>query len=255
MSACLQLREPGIAASAAGACSAFPGHARGLGRGGARRLPAAPGGGRVRAASGASGLAASGRGSRPLWLACTRGHQGLGAVLARPSPVLRLYDQLEPPPGVGGLLRGIDRPDRDLLGIGPSRLRRPHSAGTSLCRCRPRHAWHPVSLGREQFRDLMSCARLSPERGGRDLAGGALGDLAMTRPETVRPHQGLGRLSGFFSNLICELGATLRNRTVDLLLTMDSKTICQPARTLGCAQYHQVVLVLEGLGVPGRGWP
>jgi hypothetical protein len=58
------------------------------------------------------------------------GHQGLGAVLARPSPVLRLYDQLEPSPGVGDLLREIDRPDRDLLGTGPSRLRRPHSAGT-----------------------------------------------------------------------------------------------------------------------------
>jgi len=77
-----------------------------------------------------SALAASGRGSRPPWLRYTRGHQGLGAVLARPLPVLRLYDQLEPSPGVGDLPREIDRPDRVLLGIGPSRLRRLHNAGT-----------------------------------------------------------------------------------------------------------------------------
>jgi len=37
----------------------------------------------------------------------------------------------------------------------------------------------PCSLGREQFRDLTSCARLSPEPGGRDLAEVALADLAM----------------------------------------------------------------------------
>ena len=85
------------------------------------------------AAPGASALAASGRGSRPPWLRYTRGHQGLGAVLARPSPVLRLYDQLEPSAGVGDLLREIDRPDRDVLGTGPSRLRRPHRAGSSDC--------------------------------------------------------------------------------------------------------------------------
>ena len=40
------------------------------------------------------------------------------------------YDQQEPSPGAGGLLREIDRPDRGLPGTGPSRLRRPHRAGT-----------------------------------------------------------------------------------------------------------------------------
>ncbi len=76
------------------------------------------------------------------------------------------------------------------------------------------------SLGHEQFRNLTSCARLSPEPGGRDLAEVALADLAMTRPETVRPHLGRYRLFDLFSNLASELGAPLRNRTVDLLLTM-----------------------------------
>jgi len=47
----------------------------------------------------------------------------------------------------------------------------------------------------------MNCARLSPEPGGRDRAEVALADLAMTRPETVRPHQGLDRLSDFFLNM------------------------------------------------------
>ncbi len=63
----------------------------------------------------------------------------------------------------------------------------------------------PCSVGHEQFRDLTSCARLSPEPGGRDLAEVALADLAMTRPWTVRPHLGRYGLSGFFSNLACEL--------------------------------------------------
>ncbi len=78
----------------------------------------------------------------------------------------------------------------------------------------------PCSLGHEQFRDLTSCARLSPEPNGRDLAEVALADLAMTRRETVRPHLGVSRPSDLFSILACELGAPLRNRTVDLLLTM-----------------------------------
>ena len=56
----------------------------------------------------------------------------------------------------------------------------------------------PCSLGHEQFRDLTSCARLSPEPSGRDLAKVALADLATSRPETVSPHQGLWRLSDFF---------------------------------------------------------
>jgi hypothetical protein len=87
--------NPASPASAAGACSAFPGHARG--RVGVecdvcpRQLTAVE----CRPPPGASALAASGRGSRPRWLRFTRGHhQGLGAVLARPSPVLHLYDQL-----------------------------------------------------------------------------------------------------------------------------------------------------------------
>jgi hypothetical protein len=58
--------------------------------------------------------------------------------------------------------RETGRPDRDLPGIGASRLRRPHGAGTSLCRWQPRPARHSV-LGHELFRDLTSCARLSPD--------------------------------------------------------------------------------------------
>ncbi len=50
-------------------------------------------------------LAASGRGSRPPRLRCTRRHRGPGAVLAGPSPVFRLYDQREPSPGVDGRAR------------------------------------------------------------------------------------------------------------------------------------------------------
>jgi hypothetical protein len=59
----------------------------------------------------------------------------------------------------------------------------------------------PCSLGHEQFRDLASCARLFPEPSGRDLAKVTLADLAMSRPETVSPHQGLYKLSDFFLNI------------------------------------------------------
>ncbi len=59
----------------------------------------------------------------------------------------------------------------------------------------------PCCLGHEQFRDLTSCARFSPEPSDRDLAKVALADLAMSRPETVSPHQGLYRLSDFFLNI------------------------------------------------------
>ena len=55
--------------------------------------------------------------------------------------------------------------------------------------------------GRGQFRDLTSCVRLFPEPGGRDLAEVALADLAMTHPETARPHQGRHRLSDFFLSI------------------------------------------------------
>jgi len=78
----------------------------------------------------------------------------------------------------------------------------------------------PCSRGYEQSRDLTDCARSSPQTSGRDLAGAALADLPVTRPGTVRPHLGLYGVSGLFSNLVCELRAPLRNRTVDLLLTM-----------------------------------
>ena len=127
MSACLQLREPGIARVRRWCLQPrFPGIPSRVEFDAARGSWRPPGAGRP----GAGALAASGRGSRAPWLRYTRGHQGLGAVLARPSPALRLYDQLEPSPGAGGLLREIDRPDRGLPGTGPSRLRRPHRAGT-----------------------------------------------------------------------------------------------------------------------------
>jgi hypothetical protein len=120
--------------------------------------------------------------------------------LARPSPALRLYGQLEPSPGVGDLPREIDRPHRDSLGTGPCRLRRPqrrYLSGPLPAKACPA----PCSLGREQFRDLTSCARLSPEPGGRDHAEVALADLAMTPPQTIRPHQGLYRRSDLFLNI------------------------------------------------------
>ena len=85
--------------------------------------------------------------------------------------------------------REIDRPDRDLLGT-----RAIQAEASAPCRyltvpLPARACPAPCSLGHEQFRDLTGCAGLSPEPGGRDLAGVALADLAMTRPETVRPHQ------------------------------------------------------------------
>src|ERR1700729_3145080 len=96
-------------------------------------------------------------------------------------------------------------------GDSPSRLRRPDSASSCPALC---------SLGN----DSSGISRTAPDHpgkpGGRDLAGVALAELPMTRPETVRPHPGFYGLFYFFSNLFCELGAPLRNRTVDLLLTI-----------------------------------
>ena len=57
--------------------------------------------------------------------------------------------------------------------------------------------------------------------GGRDLAEVALSGPPMTHPDTIRPHPGPKMIPYFFSNITCELRAPLRNRTVDLLLTMD----------------------------------
>jgi hypothetical protein len=45
----------------------------------------------------------------------------------------------------------------------------------------------PCSLGHEQFRDLTSCARLSPAPGDRGLADVALAGLAMTRLRPLGP--------------------------------------------------------------------
>ena len=61
--------------------------------------------------------------------------------------------------------------------------------------------------------------------GGRDLAEVALSGPPMTHPDTIRPHPGLKMMPYFFSNITCELRAPLRNRTVDLLLTME--TLCR----------------------------
>ena len=172
----------------------------GKGRGGVRRLSAAAEGRRVPAAPGASVRAASRRGSRPPWLRYTRGNQGRVPCWRDRLPVLRLYDQLEPSPGVGDPLREIDRPDRDLRGIGSSRLRRPTVpvpdcavASHDLRGALFRRSWTvPRS---HELRPII------PGPGGRDLAEVALVDLAMTRPGTVRPHQGLYRLSDIFLNI------------------------------------------------------
>ena len=115
--------------------------------------------------------------------------------------MLRLYDQLEPSPGVGGLLREIDRPDRDLLGIGAVRAEASAQCRYLTVPLPAKACLAPCSLGHEQFRDLTSCARLSPEPGGCDLAEVALADLAMTCPGTIRPHQDLYGLSDFFLNI------------------------------------------------------
>ncbi len=59
----------------------------------------------------------------------------------------------------------------------------------------------------------------------------------MTLLETVRPHSGLYELFEFFSNIICELRAPLRNRTVDLLLTMDVVLGMVPAIVLAAGMF------------------
>src|ERR1019366_1154947 len=65
-------------------------------------------------------------------------------------------------------------------------------------------ARHPVrSVGTAP--GSQDCAGSSPETRRRDVAGVALADLSMTPLETVRPHPGLNRISGFFSNIACEL--------------------------------------------------
>ncbi len=153
---------------------------------------------------------------RPLSGTLTRCHD-----CANVASRFHLSDELEPSPGISDLLREIDRGPIAIFWGSPVQ-----AEASTQCRYRtvplPNQGL-PSALfqGYEQFWDLMGCARSSRKPGDRDLAGVALADLPMTRPETVRPHPGLYRISDFFLNIVCELGAPLRNRTVDLLLTME----------------------------------
>jgi hypothetical protein len=84
-----RLREPGIARARSWCQQPVPGHARDRVRAEMRCRPAAADDRRVPAAPGARARwQRNGRGSRSFRLRYTRGHQDLGAVLARPSPAL-----------------------------------------------------------------------------------------------------------------------------------------------------------------------
>jgi hypothetical protein len=73
----------------------------------------------------------------------------------------------------------------------PSRLRRPHSAGTWPCRYQSGPAGHPVSLGCDSS-GISRTTRYHPRKsGGRDLAEVAPADLPINPLGTVRPHPGI----------------------------------------------------------------
>jgi hypothetical protein len=122
-------------------------------------------------------------------------------------------------------------------GDSPATLRRPHSAylpvplPTRACPA-------PCSLGHEQFRDVMNCTGSSPETRGRYLAGVALADLSMTRPGTVRPTRASACSSIFFRISSVNCGAPLRNRTVDLLLTISTASCILRASCTDATPYR-----------------
>ena len=76
--------------------------------------------------------------------------------------------------------------------------------------------------------ELAKKLRQPPRKIAEEIVG-ALGGLpgshsaAGALRAAVSPHRPSEALSGFFSNYIVLAGASLRNRTVDLLLTMDSQ--------------------------------
>jgi hypothetical protein len=98
--------------------------------------------------------------------------------------------------------------------------RRPHSGDVELC-IPPRACPAPCSPGHDSYGISRRIARHPRKPGGRDLTEVALSGPPMTHPDTIRPHQGPKIRSYFFSIIACELRAPLRNRTVDLLLTME----------------------------------
>jgi hypothetical protein len=88
-----------------------------------------------------------------------------------------------------------------------------------------------------------------------DLAGPALADLRLTRTETIRPHPGLCRLSGFFSDIAFELLSPVTESNRRPSPYHGHPTLPFASNVLGRNPVCQVILVLKGLGVPGRGWP
>jgi hypothetical protein len=71
--------------------------------------------------------------------------------------------------------------------------------------------------------DRTDCVESPPETGGRDLAEVALADPPLPPPGTIRPQPGPKNVYYFFRIIPLSCGAPLRNRTVDLLLTMDTQ--------------------------------
>jgi hypothetical protein len=148
-------------------------------------------------------------------------------------PRFHFYDQLEPSPDIATCCarstatRSRSRSSRD----SPSRLRRPHSAGGRLCGLPIRAAPRPVSVGY----DSSGISRTAPDHPGKpvgcDLAEVALADLPMTPLGTVRPTQASAKYGAFFRIISSSWRAPLRNRTVDLLLTMERDSqFNQPTR-------------------------
>jgi hypothetical protein len=95
-------------------------------------------------------------------------------------------------------------------------------------RHQPGPARHPVPQGYEQFRISWIAPDNPRKSGGRDHAGVALADLPATRPGAVRPHPALHGHYAFFRIVSLSWRAPLRNRTVDLLLTIGARSASRP---------------------------
>jgi len=130
MSACLQLGEPGCARVRRWCLQCVSRACPGRVGGGVRGLPAAADGRRAPTAPGASALGGEWTGSRPPRPRYTRATRDWVPCWRDCHLCFACMTSLSHHRAVGGLPREIDRPDRGLLGTGPSRLRRPHSAGT-----------------------------------------------------------------------------------------------------------------------------
>jgi hypothetical protein len=95
-------------------------------------------------------------------------------------------------------------------------------------RHQPGPARHPVPQGYEQFRISWIAPDNPRKSGGRDHARVSLADLPATRPGAVRPHPALHGHYAFFRIVSLSWRAPLRNRTVDLLLTIGARSASRP---------------------------